>query len=652
VLDVLALALFATGAVAVDTEHMNEGLTAGQTAGTTIQEKYGNQTSLRLNILNPMTSSAAPLETVDGSVAFTGQLSFPSSEKFLEVFMQPGPTGDLATVLVGEDLDFDGAADYSYQVPDPVSGVCGNGIIACTPGTWTDCRYYLWRADNEGRIGLEEGDILKLGGCYCINRDCGNDLVWKNPGVILNDLGGGIVGAIQKAFPGFTVSDVRVSDTHIFFYGQDSSRSSEVGDFTAPSPVELAAYLENPTALTTDATTTAAGQINAQTGLSAQLASLVEEAGTGGQTVNCAITRSIRIDQEQGFCQDIVGDVLVTVRERRFYKMRTGGATYTCRGMLPPDSVLTKALEENPAPYREFSLKDYACNVNHAVSVFNGLTPVPVEVRNGSSGPISATAAIPGNSIYLGRTINYAWFDNDDSGCRKDDVGFYVHDWYEVCTHTSDVATDVFQDSCSILAEDPDCSLREEEVDGVTTYREFNPTGLTPLPSSQTFPGVTDHEITRDWWRKERTYVCQTDGYDFSTVKTRFGTVVESLGEAEATGRYQDQLQGEEGWVSGDGTIEPMDLPERDECETACKTRRPTQDTRAVLTGHSGQLKTNTDSYDILYHTCIDGRCPIEEDEEILKDCQCLNEFAEAASIMQMMRLAGQDTICSDGVAK
>jgi hypothetical protein len=44
--------------------------------------------------------------------------------------------------------------------------------------------------------------------------------------------------------------------------------------------------------------------------------------------------------------------------------------------------------------------------------------------------------------------------------------------------------------------------------------------------------------------------------------------------------------------------------------------------------------------------------CPAGDGEEIITDCQCVNEFAEAAAIMQTLRLGAQDMICSDGTKK
>jgi hypothetical protein len=41
--------------------------------------------------------------------------------------------------------------------------------------------------------------------------------------------------------------------------------------------------------------------------------------------------------------------------------------------------------------------------------------------------------------------------------------------------------------------------------------------------------------------------------------------------------------------------------------------------------------------------------CPAGAGEEVLISCQCINEFAEAATIMETMNQAGKDLICSDG---
>jgi hypothetical protein len=648
------LSIFPTAAFAA-TDQTASAQTAGTSAGETIKGKFGSQDPLRLNILNPMSSSETPLETVDGSTSFSAQLSFPSSKKFLEIFMQPGSTGDLGTVIVGEDLNFDGTTDYSFQVPFPVSGVCANGLIACTPGTWLDCSFFRWTADAEGRLSLPQASLFDLGSCYCINNDCGNNLVWQNLPVVLQDLGGGAVGAVQRARPDFSVSRVELGGTTITYYGQDTSRQTDpdTGATLPPQQQTQTAYFQNPFSMAGDASAAVDGQTGDPDSLYSSISTLSDLSSSGGQEATCSINRVLQVTQAIGFCQDpIDGEILADIRERRFYKVRVSDGSYVRRGSMPPDDDIQNILDASP-PYASVILKDYACNLNHARSVFDSKTTVPAEVRSGMVGTITSSPSPPTDGVFLGRTIDYAKYDNDDSGCRHDDIVFFVYEWYEVCTRTADVANEEIQNGCEGIESDPDCSLKSEKVDGMWTYRMFNPTGLVPLPSTRTFPGVASHDITRNWWQKQRVYLCAAAGYDFADTKTRFGQVVGSLNDSGSSASYQDMLrdQGDE-WAYSSGNLSLPDLMPSSECEKACKTRRPRADTQATLPGHTGQLRTSTDSYDILYHTCVNDECPADPGEEILKNCQCLNEFAEAATIMQMLRLAGQDTICSDGVAK
>ena len=95
------------------------------------------------------------MTTVDGSTSFSGQLQCPNSQRFMEVLIQPGATGDITTFIVSQDTNFDGNLDYTFQVPFPVSGICANGVITCSPGTWTNCRTYQWASDTSGRVSLQ-----------------------------------------------------------------------------------------------------------------------------------------------------------------------------------------------------------------------------------------------------------------------------------------------------------------------------------------------------------------------------------------------------------------------------------------------------------------------------------------------------------------
>jgi hypothetical protein len=207
---------------------------------------------------------------------------------------------------------------------------------------------------------------------------------------------------------------------------------------------------------------------------------------------------------------------------------------------------------------------------------------------------------------------------------------------------------------CGTLENDPDCRLQSESADGVQTFSNFNATGLTPLPGCRQFTGeVGTNTICRDWWQKKRTYACGSQAYDFSAIGTRFGTVVSSATDNTTSLDFQDKMLSADGWTATNGSIV---LPGRDPsstCEQACKTRIPKTDTQVTVTGDVTALRNPATSYDFFYRECDqNSHCPAGAGEEIVKDCQCINDFAEAATIIQSLRVAGKDTICTTGTKK
>jgi hypothetical protein len=78
----------------------------------------------------------------------------------------------------------------------------------------------------------------------------------------------------------------------------------------------------------------------------------------------------------------------------------------------------------------------------------------------------------------------------------------------------------------------------------------------------------------------------------------------------------------------------------------------PREDTQAGQTGHRGEIAETTRSWDFYYKRCIDDACPLDPGEEIVKECQCTNDFAEATTVLEALNAAGKDIICSDGVRK
>jgi hypothetical protein len=214
--------------------------------------------------------------------------------------------------------------------------------------------------------------------------------------------------------------------------------------------------------------------------------------------------------------------------------------------------------------------------------------------------------------------------------------------------------TEYIDDRCAVLESDSECNLAEERVDNVYTYRNSNPTGLTPLPSSRLFP-LTDciRSLTEEWWTKDRTYLCRAAPYDFSDAQRRVGNIRRTTADNTGSFSYQDLRNNEDGtWLTENIS---QDLPARgtfDSCAKACKTKKLIVDTQASGSINVTQYRVNSQGYETYYKTCVNNVCPANTDETIDSNCQCLNNFSEAAAEMQSLRTAGRDMICSDNIAK
>nr|MCF3329620.1 conjugal transfer protein TraN [Escherichia coli] len=98
--------------------------------------------------------------------------------------------------------------------------------------------------------------MSELGGCYCINNSCGNNLAWNNLEQILNDLGGGASQALSGANPWFTLSQIKVDGVSASFVGGDTA-SCSMGDsegfFGTADGKKILSYQDNYNAMKTDA---------------------------------------------------------------------------------------------------------------------------------------------------------------------------------------------------------------------------------------------------------------------------------------------------------------------------------------------------------------------------------------------------------------
>lgn len=634
----------------------DDGKAAGSAAAQSALSHFGTRDNANWSISQPMTSPTSLMQTVDGSQSFQANLTAPSSAKFLEIFIQPAGTGDLQKVMISQDLDTDGAFDYVHTLPRSVSGVCGNGYIACDTATWNHCRYFKWSAAPDGKIMDTAASITDLGGCYCINQSCGSNLVWSNSSVILQDLGGGVVNAIHNGNTALTITNVSYDLTTIDYFGRVTGKTTTGANSisslaSSPTVSALSGYYTNWPGLTQARDNAAISQSSDSQSFYYQIANSVAASRANGKSSGCAVTRNSTVQTTTRTINDsgsgqACTDHLIYIQIHKVsdveYQLQyidtcpggLGCAHGSCgdnpggNGWHPVQAILISPPDPNKlekvmqANFTLSSITGAGCN--------SGSGSVD-GIVNGFDSPVLTSTVCPSRGAQL-PSFNWSYY-------------FQIQE---------DQYTEGVDNQCATMESDPDCRLQNETVDGVQTTLNFNATGLKQLPSCRNFTGqVGTNTICRDWWQKKRTYVCGSQTYDFSAISTRFGTVITSTSDNGDSFDFQDKRLSSGGWTDTNGSIS---LPTRDPspvCEQACKTRVAKNDTQVTVSGDVTSNRIPATSYDFFYRVCdLNNVCPVGAGEEIIMDCQCINDFNEAASIIQTLRTAGKDTICTTGTKK
>ena len=633
-----------------------DGKSAGATSAAVGMSAYGTPGALKNNVTMPLTSGTTMMKTLDGAKSFDATMSAPSSNRFLEIFMQPGPSGDLSVVTIGQDTDANGTLDYSFNIGVPVSGVCANGFISCTPGTWNNCKPYKW-VSTGGKVSFVE-DVLTdtdLGGCYCINSSCGSRLVWNNAGIVLQDLGGGVVGALTAENGSTMVTDVRSDLVSIRYYGRVVSNTPNTATTpstsAAVSSPAAQAYYNDSARLNADVSNISTTQSSNPNSMYYQI---VNSVATGGAASLKQCT--IRVDGS-----------LISVPDASFTdsgtkSMSTDELLYG--RVKKSDNVLNfEVVDTGGSGYPSDAYKNTGNPGGDGWYTLSTLT-LPPETGNYQSKITSAYFALSNfsgcNSASFSIDAVTQGFDTpvrSTLACTDHGVQGISFDWTYTVVYSHDTYTNSISDQCSsIVNADPSCKLKEETIDGVVTMINFNPTQLRPLPSCKTFVGQAgDMQVCKDWWVKQRSYVCnQNATWDLSAAKERFNSINTTANLNGNTLGFTDKTLGPGGWTTSPSSIT---LPTGDtfsECSKSCKVKRTrTEDTQVAVSGIPSMRRNDQNTFDYFYLPCADDvTCPSEPGDVVVTGCSCINEFGQAASVMQLMRQGGGDSICSDGVPK
>lgn len=621
--------------------------TRAKSAAMGALSQYGTSEGLRQNAMEPL-SAGTPLRTGTGKT-FTAQVSCLGSQRFLHLAMIPSGTNDIQALAVDLDANFDGVAETTRSFGPSISAVCNNGFVQCGPGTTTGCAYQKWRYTSAG-LGVTPVAQGKLGACYCINNSCGANLLLTNSRKVLEDLGTGITAAMQTTVPKLGIAKVQADDVlNMTFFGALQS----CGGGGTPE-----GYYGNPAGMSAD------GQA-LRDSPSFTMQALVESpsySSSGTTQGTCNVTRTITTSQADvpnvidvealpmgtvESCGDRCMRVTLGQRGNNYY-LNLGHCGYkeqagTLRVNRPDLVSAVRLIEVGMDDWLRVRVEGSIVYNADPAWTAPGSRCGDYDDRGTKAVSIDVTSAFhdvaPGSSVHLQNELSL-----DDDGEAWSVFEFRFDQGCQLETESID-------NGCAGLEADSGCQLVRESVDGVRTVDNYYRTGLTPLPSSKDYvSGSCTVSLTRDWHQKSRTYTCKTgtSPYDASVGVERWQSIHSTLDPN--SGAFTDKTRDPDtgNWSTHSSSValpSPQAEPGR---APVCKTRRPRPGSAMGADGAVSTLNATGVAWDYTYRECTDSTtCPVQPDETIVSDCNTGSNFAEAAAMMQTIRMAGQDLVCT-----
>lgn len=642
-----------------DPSKMTQSKDAAGSISSTVKGQTGTASRLNESQIRPVSGDNI-MKTYDGQTSFNGKAVCKGTSEFMRMLVQPAANGNLKLLNIMQDTDMNGSLDITTSPGWEVSVVCSNGFQTCTDANnAATCSSWAWVADaTTYQLGRKSVAMSDLGGCYCINNSCGNNLAWNNLSQILNDLGGGASQALSRANPWFTLSQIKIDGVSASFVGGETA-SCSIGDsegfFGTADGQKILTYQDNYNAMKNDANETAKTSDAYRMINSGSL-----NPNEKSDIYNCDITRNVNLDEPKldeiiafdggaGSVQQCGTDCLQLILGRLGDNYWKGSCSY-----YEVDS--------------SFFIKDHtriaSATLNNAVfDDWMQLWAGEKVVWSGPYGNWNDAGPVPG-ACELGKSWNMTPnLDFKQFLNKNGQVKFKIRvevsgegEGYALVRLKADLScregSEYVTNTCTAYENDQNCQLAEETVDGVKTFISSINTGLIPLPQTKVLQGsFCTVPVKRDWFNKKRAYRCNRKvDFNFDNILERKAYVDKTVTPAD----YKDKMFSNGQVTYGSGELFWPDMPTVGPCINMCKTRKAKTTPDMSI---SGQVDKNNNAgvvkYDNFYYECDTGNtCPAGPGEEIVKACQCLNEFAEASAIMQVMRQAGQDMICTSGTQK
>jgi hypothetical protein len=632
----------------------NSHVESGMSISSEYLSKYATKEGFDKLIVNPMLGEGE-LETTNGQSRFRAPMTCGSDIPYASITLGLLPLGDLNLAQISVDTNQDGTLDQVLNEMPQISGICTNGYISCNAGTWNNCSHFQWDATTNGRLIANSVSIQDVGSCRCINDGCAPNYSTINFDLLLSELGAGISQALAKRDYSLAVTKVEVDGPTITYYGQTISACGGTN-------VVAQNYYNNPNEITNavDATLTTDLLETRIFELARNSASATESIGSVSHQ-RCTIARETNLDEVTLF--DILsigagpGDadlvnaniVSLTLGQEgvRFDPRRCELREFETEiNVFRPDRITSAVLVN--AQY-----DDHVQVILNNDVVWNG--PYGDWFDSRTLPPSGECENSHGSHLNFGVDVTETFRNSPgrvEAKLRILAGGDYGHGFakFDIGLDTScKEAPDDVINLCQSYEQSTACRLRDELIDGIATVKDFARTGLTPLSQSIILSSPTCELVsTRDWMNIQRVYECdQNNSFEFGSAAQRVHSIESTTTESSYTDLRATTVGSDAIAVAGDLSVFNEIPVER--CTLQCKVRKAVPANDATVFGlTSEQLNENRRS-EVIYRGCKQNVCELSVGEELLQDCGCMNGFNDAAIMMQLIRMAGSDMICSSG---
>lgn len=641
---ILSFLLAVNVAVAVAEDQVQMAIEAANNMGKQVRNAWTSPERLSRNVTRPVMTGQLPLRTLDGTTDFTAAISCPGSASLFQVIIQPGPTMDLNFIKVVYDADLNGTLDTSLDIPGPVSGICANGFVSCTPGTWDDCHWFTWSINGTSPSPLQVAPSSpgELGGCYCINSGCSQGNIMSMKDQVLLSLGGGISAALSIANPRFAATKVQIDGFTVSYFGQN------VGACSVPEDAHGSSQPRPEDAFTNAALLQAMteSELASQGAITGSLYSTLynSPARTNSLISTCTMERTAVLitelcavqESETNNCQALASDPGCTLKKEVAYDINNNPVVtydnYAPTGVTP----LATCKEFDPGQFGSIDINqciqdgnvvtDGGCQIQYTCQATSYLSNL--EIWSCSLPPTGQTAC--------GDIFDY-------QVCGKIDLGWNIpDDPCELITIGENVVRDYCPGHTGDITPDSGTLSHNSGNQQIRVYMKLeNQERCNGWAGGQAVVYLRPanlHDICHDWWRIERTYVCQSSNGTTPDL-SRADAVAESVTQNEDSWSYTDNGQTYNIGI----TMEEND----NQCMKICKVRKAASEASARADATTADFRYSSGSILYLYKTCVDGQCPVSPGETLVRGCGCISDFNLAYGVMEALRQAAGDQVCS-----